>query len=317
MKKMNRLTALLGAVVLSAAMLAQGVSAAIGDIAVTTPGVDVAPVQDGVIADGEYGGADPLVLDGSGANTEGTWAGTAWRTEKFTIYTAWDAANFYMGLKVSGDDTNNQGTVPAVGANTCPFGQCDSIQIGFNPGAIVTGQHPVLYCIGLGEGDTYVHADAYHSTKDGEQSLEYCGKFSNYCTKYSATGDNYVFEIAIPWTEICLEGAGRSGEGANVFDMTGELDLIGPGYELPFFFVYTDKDENGNNVYIRTDATTGAQWVAEEMGSIGLNLGEMPAPETVAEAVDAGVAPQTFDMGAIAAVAAVVSAAGYALSKKR
>ncbi len=40
--------------------------------------------------------------------------------------------------------------------------------------------------------------------------------------------------------------------------------------------------------------------------------------ETVAEVVEApAAAPQTFDMGVIAAIAAVVSAAGYALSKKR
>ena len=42
-----------------------------------------------------------------------------------------------------------------------------------------------------------------------------------------------------------------------------------------------------------------------------------PEPETVAEVVEEAAAPQTFDAGVIAAVAAVVSAAGYALSKKR
>ena len=39
--------------------------------------------------------------------------------------------------------------------------------------------------------------------------------------------------------------------------------------------------------------------------------------ETVAEVVEAPAAPQTFDAGIIAAVAAVVAAAGYAVSKKR
>ncbi len=42
-----------------------------------------------------------------------------------------------------------------------------------------------------------------------------------------------------------------------------------------------------------------------------------PEPETVAEVVDEAAAPATFDAGIIAAVAAVVSAAGYAISKKR
>ncbi len=50
---------------------------------------------------------------------------------------------------------------------------------------------------------------------------------------------------------------------------------------------------------------------------------ELPDPEpeteaeTVAEVVEAPAAPQTFDAGIIAAVAAVVAAAGYAVSKKR
>ncbi|MBQ3590654.1 MAG: hypothetical protein II979_01825, partial [Clostridia bacterium] len=49
--------------------------------------------------------------------------------------------------------------------------------------------------------------------------------------------------------------------------------------------------------------------------------GHVEAPETEAEVVDTVVdtpaAPQTFDAGVIAAVAAIVSAAGYAISKKR
>ena len=39
--------------------------------------------------------------------------------------------------------------------------------------------------------------------------------------------------------------------------------------------------------------------------------------ETVAEVVEAPAAPQTFDAGIIAAVAAIVAAAGYTVSKKR
>jgi len=44
---------------------------------------------------------------------------------------------------------------------------------------------------------------------------------------------------------------------------------------------------------------------------------ETAAPETEAEVVETPAAPQTFDFGVIAAIAAVVSAAGYAVSKKR
>ncbi len=44
---------------------------------------------------------------------------------------------------------------------------------------------------------------------------------------------------------------------------------------------------------------------------------ETAAPETEAEVVEAPAAPQTFDFGVIAAIAAIISAAGYAVSRKR
>ena len=42
-----------------------------------------------------------------------------------------------------------------------------------------------------------------------------------------------------------------------------------------------------------------------------------PETETPTTGTDTPVAPQTFDAGVIAAVAAVVSAAGYAVARKR
>ena len=70
-------------------------------------------------------------------------------------------------------------------------------------------------------------------------------------------------------------------------------------------------------------ATTAEETVAETEATVE----ETTAPETTLEALEETVdtltdtaneeAPQTFDMGVIAAAAAVVSAAGYAISKKR
>lgn len=305
---MKKFAKILATTLAAAAILATSASAAIGDIKVKTGGVTKAPVQDGKITAEEYGNCTPLVLDGSGKNTEGTWAGTKWQTEKFTIYSAWDTKNLYIGVTVEGDTTNNQVARDTL-KDACPFGKTDSFQLGFNPGAIVKGQHPVLFCIGLNEGECYVHADAYRSEKDGEQSPFDYKKLKTYCTKYSASGINYAFEVAIPWTEICVKGAGRSGEGAKVFDMTGELKDIKAGYELPFFFVYTDKDASGGNVYIRSDATTGAKWVAEEMGSIALQLQAAPKKTTTAA--------QTADASALVVLALAASAAGFAAFKKR
>ena len=317
---MKRSIRTLSAALIMASVLACGVSADFGDIKVKTGGVTTAPVQDGVISDGEYGGCAPLVLDGSGDNTEGTWAGTSWGSEKFTIYSAWDKENLYIGLVVEGDTTDAQDTLPAPGAgdaDCCPFGKGDSIQIGFNPGGIVEGTHPVLFCIGMNDGECVIHADAYRSVNDGEQSKDYSGKFKTFCTKYSSSDPNYVFETAIPWTEICVKGAGRSGEGAKVFDMTGELAKIGAGYELPFFFVYTDNDGAGGNTYIRTDVTTGCSWVAEEMGSIALVLQAPKTTETGASSDVTASAATADPTAALLMVSALASGAALSLKKRK
>lgn len=68
-----------------------------------------------------------------------------------------------------------------------------------------------------------------------------------------------------------------------------------------------------------TEAETVAETEAETVEET--EAVEEPAvetePETVAEPVAETTAPQTFDFGVVAAVAAAVSAAGYALTKKR
>ncbi len=308
---MKKSLKILTTALVAATMLASSASAAVGDIKVKTGGVTKAPVQDGKITAAEYGNCSTLVFDGSGKNTEGTWAGTSWATQKFTIYSAWDAKNLYLGIVVEGDTTNNQTTKDAL-KDQDPFGKYDSFQLGFNPGNIIKDQNTQLFGIGLCEGECYVVADAYRSEKDGEQNVKNYTKLKTYCTKYSETGANYNVEIAIPWTELCVKGAGRSNEGAKVFDMTGELAKIKAGYELPFFFVYTDKDAAGKNIYIRSDATTGASWKAQEMGSIVLQLQAAPA------ASNPGSAAQTADTAALVLLAMTASAgAAFALRKRK
>ncbi len=73
--------------------------------------------------------------------------------------------------------------------------------------------------------------------------------------------------------------------------------------------------------YVRYAPSTYSGTAMCEVAFIGTAAAETPA-ETAAPAVDTPatdtpVAPQTFDAGVIAAVAAVVSAAGYAITKKR
>ena len=62
---------------------------------------------------------------------------------------------------------------------------------------------------------------------------------------------------------------------------------------------------------------TEAPVVETEAPETEAEVVETAAPETEAEVVETPAAPQTFDFGVIAVIAAVVSAAGFAVSKKR
>ncbi len=94
------------------------------------------------------------------------------------------------------------------------------------------------------------------------------------------------------------------------------------GDKLGFEICLNNSAEEGTfvrdsqTVWKQADGAEGsASWqYTYNMGTLILN--EQPA-ETVAETVENGTAPQTMDAGIIAAVAAIVSATGYALSKKR
>ncbi len=300
------------AAVMTVCALTGSASAALGDIKVNCVGVTKAPVQDGKVTKEEYGGNDPIVLDGSGKFTEGTWAGTSWKTEVIKYYYTWDAKNLYVGVTVEGDTTEAQEKAPAPGSGECPFGKCDSVQIGFNPGGIIKGTELLMYCVGFNAGgQAVVHGDAYCSEKDGSQTVDVSDRIKAYSRKYSASGINYETEVAIPWSAIFVKGACRTSGGAKIFDMTGEKAK--DGYVLPIFCVYTDNDNKGGNVYIRTDATTGNKWVGEEMASIALVLKDAPKPAAAAPAASA----KTADAASLALCAAALAGFGMIVLKKK
>ena len=99
--------------------------------------------------------------------------------------------------------------------------------------------------------------------------------------------------------------------------MTGELAKIGAGYELPFFFVYTDNDGAGGNTYIRTDVTTGCSWVAEEMGSIALVLQEPKTTGTSAAADETASAATADPTAALLIISALASGACNVSQKEK
>ena len=121
--------------------------------------------------------------------------------------------------------------------------------------------------------------------KDGQTPYDFAGAKSvaNY------TDDGWCIEVALP-----MNGLAAGKEFSYTLQVNNCLDDGAAAGSA-----------SGSQL-----ADYGMKCVAEEV--------VLPEPETVAEAVEEVVAaPQTFDAGVIAAVAAVVSAAGYALSKKR
>ena len=114
-------------------------------------------------------------------------------------------------------------------------------------------------------------------------------------------GNTTVYEVAFKWETIMPQGAKLS-----VAD------------EFVFYALYMPAiDDTANPV----DVAVGG--ISDEGKYLYWNvtLTEEVIPETEAETEaevveDTAAAPQTFDAGVIAAVAAIVSAAGYAISKK-
>ncbi len=128
----------------------------------------------------------------------------------------------------------------------------------------------------------------------------YADDVESYCV---ITGEGYDIEIQLPLARYKDYVAG---------------DKL--GFEICANGATTEATRDHQAVWKHRDGGDGgASWqYSANMGTLILN--EKPA-ETEAEVVEAAAdtvaAPQTFDAGMIAAVAAIVSAAGYALSKKR
>ena len=126
------------------------------------------------------------------------------------------------------------------------------------------------------------------------------------CVSVSLGGDKYLLEGALTWTQDVKEG-----QNIGLEFMYNEGDSTSDFTEAYRWNVDT---ANGDGApFSDTSAfgtlTLGAAPVVETEAPVVETVVETTATETVA-------APKTFDAGIIAAVAAVVSGAGYMLSKK-
>lgn len=149
---------------------------------------------------------------------------------------------------------------------------------------------------------------AYNESVETGTSLEVGGKPAYSDIAISRENGVTVYETKFAWSDIMPEGAKRMAGDEFIF-----YSLYMPAMDdtaNPVDVAVGGINEDGK--YLYWNVTLGDEIVAETEAET----------EAAAEVVDAAAettvaAPQTFDAGVIAAVAAIVSAAGYAVSKKR
>lgn len=324
MKNWKRIFAALLSTAAAVSMCAISTGATAAEFNFDIVGTHTPTVLDGVISEGEYAGNTPIVVDGTQYYSDGTWVGS-FNGETYTFYFTWDADNLYVGITVEGDTTPSQNGPDGDDW----FRKGDMVQIGFNPDYQLQDCHPIILGVGFtADKQVQVRGDAFRSTKDGEQTCDISAEIPGYSKAYSETGINYCAELAIPCDNyIFVNGVGRSGDGAPLYDLTG-LDAS-EGLEIGLWLAMVNDvdgpDGTDGDTCMRTDCSNGCAWVAQDMCSLCLSLVDTPAVVEDVEVVDTAVAadttvttaPQTFDAGVIAAACAIVSAAGYALTKKR
>ncbi len=130
--------------------------------------------------------------------------------------------------------------------------------------------------------------------------------------KGQKTDKGWAFEVALN-LEMLAEDV----------SMKANIDaIVEAGMPIGGLFCYMDRDASGTmvNCYA-TSITETVGWYPAAHGLTFVfaeKVVETEAPETVSEEVVVDTAaPQTFDAGIVTAVVAIVSAAGYAVSKKR
>jgi len=129
---------------------------------------------------------------------------------------------------------------------------------------------------------------------------------------YMVNGGNWNddFEVTVDGNQVTYELRVPFSAFATV------APTVGAQYKICFCFGWS-MENGGYNMWQLASGITGGKSIDNHAT---VTLEEAPVVETVAEEVvedTAAAAPQTFDAGVIAAVAAIVSAAGYAVSKKR
>ena len=259
------------------------------------PMAATAPTIDGVISGDEWDNALAIKVN---KDTTQAVSGTLDTCPDATFYWMWNYDGLYFFADVK------DATAPATvhGPNVGSYNSGDGIQFCIYPDVTASGSNVGdLYFWSLvvaDDGNAEIGEHFVFGTGSAGADVEDAVVA---CTK---DGTNYTIEAFMPC--VCWESSNMPitvVEGTT-FAMTN---------------VVMEQDGGTQSLIIDSswfDGTTANKYTLTTDVA-----GHVEAPETEAEVVDTVVdtpaAPQTFDAGVIAAVAAIVSAAGYAISKKR
>lgn len=273
------------------------VNASAERIVSTAEKIEKAPVIDGVITAEEWGtpifSGDPLYNEHFvGAMDE---APITMFPNNIDIYTRWDDKALYIGIVVD----------EKIYFNSTGGWDGDSIEIDL----VADGkEQAVRFRTNAARNSTdgtgtksYFHRPTADLTGREDWVVPF-GPDNGTACEIGANGNVLSYEWAFDWANI--------HPGSDIKE----------GHEILINYQFHMTDDGSDIQYVSyasLDETDAKEYVKIVLG--GLPVVETEA-ETVAEVVDtaaAVVAPQTFDAGIIAAVAAVVSLAGYAVSKKQ
>ncbi len=199
----------------------------------------------------------------------------------------WDNEYLYILAVVSGDKVHVTGSQQSWG---------DGIELYFD----ILNSKPEDFatddaCIQFGWHKDDLAFTAFKGTEQGIINSD--GTYEIACVE---NDNGYIYEFSFNVADFCPAASMKAGTVV--------------GFEIQI----NSKNAEGDgrtSAYGWSDPDNAAWQYPYLMGD--LELVAAPVAETVAEVVEEAAAPQTFDMGVIAAVAAVVSAAGYVISKKR
>lgn len=268
---------------------------------------------DGVYNADEWAAAKELAitLDDATVNKYGVYQG-AWETARndgdfsTKMYFMWDEEALYI-CEIRLDDY-----VELNGSGATPWGGSDGNLVflqaidGKTAGNEEAWSHHIFYIVGDGTSSSKYGGDAWVRINNGSTNTQETVQFSEIKSAAAAVDGGFCVEIKVPWSVI--------NDKIAAF-VPAENAILGMSM-VPID--YDEGAEFAQLCWVDQANALGIQGGYDYGGWAALKL--MPAP--VVEVIDDVVveeptAPQTFDTGMIAAIAAIVSAAGYAISKKR